>query len=228
MRIAIVEDEAIVAQRLERMVAALLPDSTIRVAPTLNAALDLIRSTPLELLFLDLNLKGRDGFQLLEEAAAGSFQTVVVSAHHDQALRAFDYGVTDFVAKPVERGAPAYRDRPRDLTPTARPRANARGAQRARAADDPLERHRLRTRRGRLRGAAPRRRSVHLHEKTLSALEALLPSGFVRVHRSYIVNMARARGLRTAPRLALAMDEDSLVPVGRVYGENVRERFHLV
>ena len=90
MRIAIVEDEAMVARRLERMIGAILSNCSIRVAPTLHEALDLIRATPIDVLFLDLNLNGRDGFRLLEEAAAAPFQTIVVSAHHDQALRAFD------------------------------------------------------------------------------------------------------------------------------------------
>lgn len=225
MRIAIVEDEAIVARRLERMVAAIVSDCTIRVAPTLNAALELIRTTPIDLLFLDLNLGGRDGFALLEEAAASPFQTVVVSAHHDQALRAFEYGVTDFVAKPwseerlrlaIER-VTSREPRNRASTLVVRKGRELRtiGTSEvlyARGADDYAELH---------LGDG----TVHLHEKTLAALELLLPPAFARVHRSYIVNFERTRGLRTMPRLALVMDDESLVPVGRVYRDAVRERF---
>jgi DNA-binding LytR/AlgR family response regulator len=67
----------------------------------------------------------------------------------------------------------------------------------------------------------------HLHEKSLTALEALLPVEFVRVHRSYIANIARAKSVRTAPRESLVMDDGSLVPVGRVYRATVREKLHL-
>src|SRR3546814_13063742 len=49
---------------------------------------------------LDLNLHGRDGFDLLKRAVAGSFDTIVVSANTDRALEAFEYGVVDFVPKP--------------------------------------------------------------------------------------------------------------------------------
>ena len=225
MKIAIVEDEAIVARRLERMVTALLPDSSIRVAPTIGDALQIIRATAIDLLFLDLNLNGRDGFGLLEEAAASAFQTIVVSAHHDQALRAFDYGVTDFVAKPwsEERLRTAVE---RVTSREPRGRANTLVVRKgrelrtipvsdivvARGADDYAELH--------LADG-----SVHLHEKTLSSLETLLTPEFVRVHRSYLVNMARASGFRTSPRVALVMDESSLVPVGRAYREAVREHF---
>lgn len=222
MNIAIVEDETIVARRLERMIGALVSDCSIRIAPTLSSALELIRATPIDVLFLDLNLNGRDGFRLLEEAAASPFQTIVVSAHHDQALRAFDYGVTDFVAKPwseerlriaIER-VTSREPRGRAQTLVVRKGRELRSIPAAdivyaRGADDYAELH--------LADG-----TIHLHEKTLSALEALLPSDFVRVHRSYIVNTTRVRALRTSPRLALVLADDSLVPVGRLYREILR------
>ena len=225
MKVAIVEDEAIVARRLERMIGALIADCSIRVAPTLHDALDLIRVTPIDVLFLDLNLNGRDGFRLLEEAAAAPFQTVVVSAHHEQALRAFDYGVIDFVAKPwsearlrtaIERVI-SREPRGRAQTLVVRKGRELRTIPAtdivyARGADDYAELHLIDG-------------GVHLHEKTLNTLETLLPSGFTRVHRSFIVNMARVRGLRTGPRLALVMEDQSLVPVGRVYRDAIRVTF---
>ena len=102
MRVAIVEDEAVVASRLERLVTKVLGSrlESLKVLPSLPSARAFLRSSPLDVLFLDLNLNGKDGFSLLEEAVAGSFATIVVSAHHEQALRAFELGVTDFVAKP--------------------------------------------------------------------------------------------------------------------------------
>lgn len=224
MKIAIVEDEAIIARRLERMVRALV-DCSVVVVPTLRTAQELIRAQSIDLLFLDLNLGGADGFALLEEAAAAPFQTVVVSAHHEQALRAFEYGVTDFVAKPwseerlrlaltrVTSREPQQRAQTlvvrkgRELRSIA-----ARDVVYARGADDYSELH--------LADG-----SVHLHEKTLSALETMLPAAFTRVHRSYLANLDRARALRTGPRLTLVMDDESLVPVGRVFREAIRLRF---
>ena len=215
MRIAIVEDEAIVARRLERMVREIVGSAeSIEVAPTFNAALDVIRR-PLDLLFLDLNLSGRDGFALLEEAAASSFQTVIVSAHHDQALRAFDYGVTDFVAKPwsaerlrmaIERATTVQKARKLVIRKGRELRTiEVTQLLYVRGADDYSELH--------LDDG-----SIHLHEKSLTALEAMLPDGFVRVHRSYIVNLARGRGLRSS---ALVLEDESVIPVGRVYREGV-------
>lgn len=221
MRVAIVEDEAIVARRLARMVRDIVGCETpIEIAPTVPAALDLVRNRPLDLLFLDLNLNGRDGFALLEEAVAAPFQTVVVSAHHDQALRAFDYGVTDFVAKPwsEERLRLAIdrvtrRESPRATTLIVRKGRELRTINAAsilfvRGADDYSELH--------LDDG-----TTHLHEKSLTALESVLPPSFARVHRSYIANVTRVRGIRGAE---LVFADESAVPVGRMYREAVRRR----
>lgn len=218
MRIAIVEDEALIARRLERMVRGIVGEATIEHAATFDDALRVTR-TPLDLLFLDLNLHGRDGFALLEEAAASKFQTVVVSAHHDQALRAFEYGVTDFVAKPwtEERLRRAIERVRGGKTSAARTLVIRKGRElRAipvddilfvRGADDYSELH--------LAGG-----EVHLHEKSLTALEALLPHAFLRVHRSYIANLGRVTGMRSD---AISMDGVT-VPVGRVYRSGLRTR----
>jgi DNA-binding LytR/AlgR family response regulator len=220
MRIAIVEDEAIVARRLERILREIVDGCSIQIATSLDAARSLTRA-PLDLLFLDLNLKGRDGFRLLEETAGASFSTVVVSAHQDQALRAFEHGVTDFVAKPyseerlrkalarvrLRREGPAAPTllvrKGRELQPVEIPSiAWIRGA------DDYSELH--------LRDGA-----LHLFERNLSAIEELLPETFLRVHRSYIVNCACVAGIRPT---ALRLDDGSLVPVGRLYRRAVRAR----
>jgi DNA-binding LytR/AlgR family response regulator len=219
MRIAIVEDEAVVARRLERMVREIVGPATIEVASSYDAALDATRS-PLDLLFLDLNLHGRDGFHLLEEACASKFQTVVVSAHHDQALRAFEYGVADFVAKPwtEERLRRAIQRVRRHEASPAQTLVVRKGRELrtiaaarivfVRGADDYSELH--------LEDG-----SVHLHEKTLTALETLLPASFARVHRSYIANLDRVKALRGT---TLVMEDGSLVAVGRLYRTTLRER----
>jgi two-component system response regulator LytT len=225
VRIAIVEDEAIIARRLERMVRGIVGEATIDVAATFDAALALTRA-PIDLLFLDLNLHGRDGFTLLEEAAASRFQTVVVSAHHDQALRAFEYGVNDFVAKPwteerlrraIERVLHPSRERRAEARPTFNLIVRKGRELRSiavddiafiRGADDYSELH--------LSGG-----EVHLHAKSLSALEALLPDTFLRVHRSWIVNLPRVRGTRSD---VVVMHDGAVVPVGRVYRRTLAVR----
>jgi len=63
--------------------------------------------------------------------------------------------------------------------------------------------------------------STYLHQKTLASLEPLLPDGFARVHRSYIADLARVRGLAGAE---LVLAAGGRVPVGRRYVEETRRR----
>jgi DNA-binding LytR/AlgR family response regulator len=226
MRVAIVEDEAVVARRLARMVRDIAgAEIVIEHAPSLSQAVELIQARTIDLMFLDLDLNGRDGFQLLEQAAAARFETVIVSAHHDQALRAFEYGVADFVPKPwSEERLRVAIDRARGRQPrNCASRLIVRKGRDTHAidvdalvyvqgADDYSELH--------LADG-----TTHLHEKTLASLEAQLPTTFLRVHRSYIANLSRARALRShGGRTLLVFEGGAAVPVGRVYRAEVRER----
>lgn len=228
MKIAIVEDEAAVARRLARMVHAIVGEQgSIRVATSIPDAVELIQATPFDLLFLDLRLHGKDGFQLLEQAVALPSQTIVVSGHDEEAVRAFDYGVADFVAKPWNEA----RLRRAIGRATGGDLSTHRRAQRlvirkagelqtvdvadllfVRGADDYAELH--------LADG-----SVHLHEKSLTALARMLPARFERVHRSFIVDLTRAKAFRTVnERPFLVLQDETLVPVARSYRTAVRER----
>ncbi len=57
-----------------------------------------------DLVILDPVLRREDGFDLLDAGHAPPDRVIVVSARTDLALRAFDYGVLDFVPKPARRG----------------------------------------------------------------------------------------------------------------------------
>ena len=222
MRIAIVEDEATVARHLERAVRAALAEGAqeIAILPTFTAALDHMRSQSPDLVFLDLNLNGRDGFGLLGEAVASRFQTIVVSAHEEQAIRAFEYGVADFVPKPWTEG------RLRLAIERALGRRDPEVGQAALLAVrragvvELVELRRVHA----LRGADDYAEvvlddgSTRLHAKTLAALARTLPGQFTRTHRSWIVNLDHVRGWAPAPGgRALLMLGRGSVPVGRTY-----------
>ena len=102
MRILIVEDEPLLAGRLERLCREILGSrlETVRIATEFDEASARLAESPIDVLLLDLNLGGADGMDLLKASVAGSFHTIIVSANTEQALRAFEFGVIDFVAKP--------------------------------------------------------------------------------------------------------------------------------
>ncbi|WP_342380737.1 LytTR family DNA-binding domain-containing protein [Myxococcus stipitatus] len=227
MRLLIVEDEPLAARRLARLCEQWLgPGSAApRVCSSLDEARALLAGRDIDVLLLDLNLSGEDGFTLLAEATAGSFQTVVVSANTDQALRAFELGVLDFVPKPY--------------TPERLALALGRVGSRAAA---PLRT--LAVRKGGgvvlvpldsvayIQGAGDyaelvlRGGGTELSEKSLERLEQLLPADFFRIHRSYLVRVADIRELVTSEgsRTAVELKDGTRLPVGRSRLSLLRKR----
>jgi DNA-binding LytR/AlgR family response regulator len=237
MRVAIVEDEAIVARRLVRLVSRILGERLERLVhvSSLAEAEALLGRSWIDLLFLDLNLRGRDGFRLLADAVSRPFDTVVVSAHHDQALRAFEYGVVDFVPKPFDEARLAQAIH--RVLDRGGPR---RGGERAAAGRARY----LAVRKARevipiavaevlfVRGAGDfaelhcRDGGVHLHQKTLQRLGEILPPAFERIHRSYIVDTEAIRAFRAeeGSRYFVRLEGGEEVPVSRAKARALRER----
>ncbi len=194
MRVIIVEDEVLLASRLKRLCKEILEDklSHIKLFSNLDDADDYINEHSIDLLFLDLNLKGQDGFQLLKLSVAGSFHTIVVSAYSNRAIEAFEYGVLDFVPKPFTRARLVQ--------------ALDRMDNKTRTPNSPTTRYLSVKKHGRIelvsiddiiyvKGAGNyselylKDKSVLLHDKSLTRLSAILPTKFERLHKSYIVAM---------------------------------------
>ena len=101
MKILIVEDVTLVAERIADLAKTYLPGCTTKIVYTLYDAQFCIKEEVYDLVLLDLNLNGKDGFALLKDAVAASFHTIVITANKDQASLAFDYGILDFISKPI-------------------------------------------------------------------------------------------------------------------------------
>lgn len=69
----------------------------------------------------------------------------------------------------------------------------------------------------------------HLHKKTLTMLEHVLPANFQRVHRSHIVNLlfAERMGIEDGGRRVLRLSNGTMVPVSRTYTRKLAERGNL-
>jgi DNA-binding LytR/AlgR family response regulator len=194
MNIMIVEDERIIAQRLERFVKNILGAECtgLHLASSLSAALEHIHQHPLDLVFLDLNLKGKDGFELLQHAVAASFQTVVVSAYTDRAFEAFQYGVFDFIGKPFDE------DRVAKTLNSFRTNLRGQSDTRVLAIKKGMELKLIPLADVLFIKGANTYSELHLvsgqqelHGKGLEQLSRILPKEWLRVHKSYIVPQSR-------------------------------------
>jgi two-component system, LytTR family, response regulator LytT len=230
MRVLIVEDEPLLARRLERFCREILADrlESIRVATRFSEAGARLDESPIDLLLLDLNLHGHDGMELLAASVAGSFHTIIVSANTEQALRAFEYGVVDFVPKPFSRERMAQ----------ALARVTERNGRTAGAAKFlavrkhgkvelvPIDRIAY------VEGAGAYAEVVlddgrrELHDKTLEKLHALLPPVFERIHKSYIVRLTDVKALHAqeGSHYEAELRNGLRLPVGRTRYKELREK----
>lgn len=230
-RVLIVEDEPRIARHIEKNVRAVLGDGLEKLilCGDLAQAMDVMESTDLDLLLLDLNLRGEDGFSLLDQSVAGSFHTIVVSAYRDRALEAFERGVLDFVPKPfggarLELALTRFLASDRRSGPPTRFLA-VKSPGRTRLI--PLEEVVF------LKGAG-HYAEIHLengeqtlHGKSLERLLVLLPPHFVRIHKSYIVNLEHAAEIRTLPGGVneLILKNGLSLPVGRTRLQKLKDYF---
>ncbi|WP_412069825.1 LytR/AlgR family response regulator transcription factor [Rubrivirga sp. IMCC43871] len=228
MRVLIVEDEPPVARRLARLLHAQAGGeiTDLATASTLAQAAERIARGDLDVVFLDLNLHGRDGFDLLTASAAGAFHTVVVSAHTDRALRAFEVGVLDFVPKPF--GAERIRatlDRIRGAR-AAMPATSLAIRSAGRIDLVPVADVLFVQAAGAYSELVLRDGTRQLHDKSLDRLLAVLPLTFERVHRSYAVRLDEVVRLRVreGSRYAAVLASGEEVPVGRTRYKTVRDR----
>ena len=199
LRAVIVDDERLARRALRTLLAAERGVDVVGEASRVDEAEALIRRERPGVVFLDVQLRGETGFELLARDA-GPFQTIFVTAFDAYAVRAFEVHALDYLLKPV------------DPARLAEALARAREPEATRAApkrpatyryddlffhDDPRRPRFLRIREIAFILAAGNYTEVYtaggpslLVLRSLSTWEAQLPdTPFVRVHRSALVNM---------------------------------------
>lgn len=214
LRALVVDDEPVARRRLRALLESEPRIEIVGECEDGYAALDAIRRLGPDLMFLDVQMPGLDGFDVIELLEPAECPAVIfVTAYDKYAMRAFDVCAADYLLKPFE---------PRRLGT-----AVSRAAALARRGDHPARLHALveNVRAGRpvqrflvktTERAYPVRvgdvesidaadhyvelrtaDGTHLVRETLSSIERRLdPAGFVRIHRSTIVNVAAVRELR--------------------------------
>jgi DNA-binding LytR/AlgR family response regulator len=104
INILIVEDEPPIAREIERLTQQHLNSYhlNICIAHVLTEAFIRIEQTAFDLCLLDLQLANQSGFDILHGVVSRNFHAIIISAHTDMAIEAFEYGVLDFVPKPIK------------------------------------------------------------------------------------------------------------------------------
>jgi len=230
MKVLIIEDEGRIAKRLERMTRTFFEENlaSLAICDSLQKGLAYIEEHQIDILLLDLNLNGENGFDVLESVVAGSFHTIIVSAYTDKAILAFSYGVLDFVPKPFDeqRLGMAFKR----INAKVKNTENSMKFLAVKKAGHLhlIDIHDLLY----IKGAGIyselhlKSGRLELHDKSLEMLEQLLPQSFERIHKSYIIPLAQAEKIIVQPgsKYNLLLKNGELLPIGRLRYKNLKKR----
>src|ERR1700686_540034 len=101
LRVFLVDDEPLALKRLARLLKATARVEVIGTATDPEAALAFLGTESVDALFLDIQMPGLNGFELLSRL--DSQPLVVFTTAFDQyALRAFEVNSIDYLLKPIE------------------------------------------------------------------------------------------------------------------------------
>ncbi len=249
LRTLIVDDEPLARQRLARMLAEFPEVELAGEAANGREAVERVRELRPDLVFLDIQMPGWDGFRVLEELRLDPAPYIVFATAFDEhALRAFELSAVDYLLKPFD--APRLgRAVGKALDASSRRGFGERLEALARTLSElgarPV-RH-IGVRKGeRILVVQPEdayyfearaketslftRDAEHIVDRSLKQLEAELdPAVFFRCHRSYIVNLDRVAEVFGwfAGGLVAKLADGREIPVSRRQAGELRARLRL-
>ena len=101
MKALIVDDERLARTELKRLLNPFKDIKVVGEAVNADDALEKIQQLKPELLFLDIQMPGKTGFEMLEELDSVPI-VVFTTAYDEYALKAFEYNALDYLLKPIE------------------------------------------------------------------------------------------------------------------------------
>ena len=202
LRVLVVDDEPLARRNVTVLLRGDPDIASIAECGSGAEAIEMIRQSPPDLLFLDVQMPECGGFDVLEQLGADLPRVIIfVTAYDAYALRAFEAGALDYLLKPFD-DARFHR---------ALTRAKERFAHSGSLDQRPAKRLVVRSP-GRLQfvnvadidwieaasyyACLHVGGDTHIIRRTLAELEQDLGEGmFTRIHRSIIVNLERVQGL---------------------------------
>jgi two-component system LytT family response regulator len=244
LRVLIVDDEVHARKKMRALLAG--RDDVVVAGECDNGAdaVAKIRRGSIDLVFLDVQMPGMTGLDVVREVGAGEMPMVVFATAFDRfAVDAFEAYAVDYLLKPVD---PEHLDR---ALARARERLRSRAAPALEALLDRLGTAREYARRFAVKSGG----AIHvidvdaidwveadgnyvtfhaggktyLHRETLTAVErALDPERFVRVHRSYVVSVERVERLDPDRHgdYTIVMSGGARIPLARTYRQSLLDR----
>jgi two-component system LytT family response regulator len=101
MRAVIADDERLARQELKSMLATYPGIEIVGECADAKSAIETINNLRPDVVFLDIQMPGKTGFDVLEEITFVP-EVIFVTAHDEFALKAFEVNALDYLLKPVQ------------------------------------------------------------------------------------------------------------------------------
>jgi two-component system LytT family response regulator len=248
IRAVVVDDEPLARERLRMLLASEDWLEVVHECADGASAVAAIQKIRPDIVFLDVEMPGANGFDVIEAVGADQMPFVVfVTAYDKYAIKAFDVHAVDYLLKPFDR------DRFRQAVARARQQLEQRSGgelerrllalvQDLKPTHQKLDRFVIKSG-GRVFFVRSEEidwieaagnyvklhvgAEAHLFRETMNALEARLnPDTFYRIHRSHIVNIERVRELQPwfNGEYVVFLKDGSRLTLSRGYREKLQER----
>ena len=102
LKAIIVDDEWLVRQELRTMIRDYSEIEVVGEASDVSQAAQLINSVKPDVLFLDIQMPGKTGFDLLDEYDI-QCRVIFITAYNQYAIRAFEVNALDYLLKPIQK-----------------------------------------------------------------------------------------------------------------------------
>lgn len=103
MKAIIIDDEPKGRNLLREMMEREFPDiNIVALAANANEGIRMIRQHEPDVIFLDINMPGMNGFEMLQKLQPAKFETVFITAYDQFAIKAFRYHAFDYLLKPID------------------------------------------------------------------------------------------------------------------------------
>ncbi|MVM39048.1 response regulator [Spirosoma sp. HMF3257] len=103
LRAVIIDDETNARQALSNLLQLLCPDvDLVGEAKNVDLGIELIKNEKPDLIFLDIQMPGKTGFDLLAAFGKAEFGVIFTTAYQEYAIRAFRLSAIDYLLKPID------------------------------------------------------------------------------------------------------------------------------
>lgn len=223
----IVEDEFAAQQLLLKKLSLFYPQvEVVAVINNKNEAIAFIDRNELDLVFLDVQIKGGTGLEVLQSVANRNFEPVFITAYDKYAIEALNENASYYLMKPIrnsefQKGMTVVLNRINAKTESAFMLVPNKGVQLSIKTDDIIYLESDGAYTYVVTGTERYVSSKNLgyYEKTLGG------TGFVRSHHSFIVNLSKVQAFKKGRSGVLIMKNDVEIPISQRRMNDFRDYF---